>query len=132
MLHPLRRQPILWICALVFALVLAVSSAAAQPSRVASTLYENDFESGSGTLGWTLGALRGAGGNSWQGVQACTAHSDDGIFRFGGSTCSGVYADDQLTYAHPPAIAVPAAATDTRLSFWHRGLLHRRRGLVPG
>lgn len=105
----------IWVCA--FAVAASVS---AQASRVAATLYENDFESGSGALDWTLGTLRGAGANSWQGVQACTANSGDGIFRFGGSTCSGVYGEDQLTYAHPPAIVIPDGATDTRLSFWHR------------
>jgi hypothetical protein len=118
----LRRPSMVWICAFACALTLASSLSAQAPgeSRVAETLYENDFESGSGALDWTLGVLRGTGGNSWQGVQSCTANSGDGIFRFGGSTCSGVYTDDQLTYAHPPAIAVPAGATDTRLSFWHR------------
>lgn len=115
MLRTLRQLSMVCVCTLAVA-----SSVSAQASRVAATLYENDFESGSGALDWTLGTLRGAGANSWQGVQACTAHSGDGIFRFGGSTCSGDYGEDQLTYAHPPAIAVPDGATDTRLSFWHR------------
>lgn len=83
-------------------------------------LYEEDFETGAGILDWTTGVLRGAGSNSWLGVQnACPAHSGNGVFRFGGAACDEGYAADQLSYAHPPAIQIPAGAVDTRLSFWH-------------
>lgn len=86
------------------------------------TLYTNDFESGSGLSGWTVGSLDGGGTGDWRGVQTCApAHSGSRIFRFGGMACDEDYVDDQSAYARPSLpITVPAGVSRVRLSFWHR------------
>lgn len=105
-------------CALA---LLATGGASAQSCKT-TTLYATDFESGSGLDGWATGFLFGnqSATNDWRGIQACTARSGDNIFRFGGESCTGEYTDGQVSYAESPAIVVPADATTTRLSFWHR------------
>ncbi len=88
------------------------------------TLYTNTFDSTSGLAGWTTGTfVAGGATTSWRGVQACTARSGANIFRFGGSTCTAAYASNAFAFAQPngaAGIAVPAGATTSRLSFWHR------------
>ena len=87
------------------------------------TLYSNDFESGSGLADWTVGSLTGASTQRWRGIEACTAHSGNNIFRFGDATCSGVYQNYESAYAVPAGatgIQVPAGEGRVRLSFWHR------------
>jgi trimeric autotransporter adhesin len=87
------------------------------------TLYSNDFESGGGLADWTAESLIGGSTADWRGIQACTAHSGTGIFRFGGSTCDASYADSQRSFAQPQGptgIVVPPGGEETRLSFWHR------------
>jgi subtilase family protein/putative pyrroloquinoline-quinone binding quinoprotein len=78
-----------------------------------------DFEAladGDGA-GWTVVAQHGSAAD-WRGVQSCGGKK---IFRFGGELgCADPYApalDYNQTFAQPPAIAVPAGATNTRLSF---------------
>jgi len=85
-------------------------------------LYAADFETGSGLAGWSTLTLAGGGANNdWRGVQTCSpAHSGSSIFRFGGSTCSSFYRDNEVVVTAPPAIAIPPGAGNTRLSFWHR------------
>lgn len=88
------------------------------------TLYSNDFETGSGLADWAVGTL--GGGTStvdWRGIQACTARSGSQVFRFGGLACADDYVNNGFTFAQPggsAGIAVPAGATGTQLSFWHR------------
>ncbi|MFL6289369.1 MAG: hypothetical protein ACJ759_00545 [Thermoanaerobaculia bacterium] len=87
------------------------------------TLYDNSFESGSGLSDWTVASLDSSSTEFWRGIQACTAHSGSKIFRFGGDTCGGYYADAVNIVARPMGsggIAVPAGSDLTRLSFWHR------------
>lgn len=99
---------------------LAAGTSSCPPCTV-QTLYRNDFESGGGA-DWTTGTLA-TGGNSWRGLQACTAHSGSNVFRYGGPGCADDYATNELAFAQPggsAGIAVPAGARLTRLSFWHR------------
>jgi trimeric autotransporter adhesin len=86
------------------------------------TLYKTDFETGSGLAGWTTQNLAGGStSNDWRGIQACSpTRSGSQIFRFGGSTCSGTYGTSEAVQAAPPAVAVPAGAGLTKMSFWHR------------
>lgn len=88
-------------------------------------LYQNDFESGTGLADWSTGWFNSGGdADDWRGIQSCTAYSGTHIFRFGGASCTDDYATDKFAYAAPNGanggIAVPATATDTRLSFYHR------------
>jgi hypothetical protein len=90
----------------------------------ASTLYSNGFETGSGISNWSTGTFV-AGGSTidWRGIQACTAKAGTKIFRFGGSNCTANYGSGRFSFAQPNGaggIAVPAGATQTKLSFWHR------------
>lgn len=109
------------VCLLCALALLAAGGASAQ-SCPAITLYANDFESGAGLDGWTAGFLFGnqSATNDWRGIQACTAHSESFVFRFGGETCDAHYADNQVSVAESPALQVPADLTRTRLSVWHR------------
>jgi hypothetical protein len=88
------------------------------------TLYTNSFDSTSGLAGWTTGTFVAGGSTAdWRGVQACTARSGANIFRFGGTTCTAAYGNSRFAYAQPngaTGIAIPAGATTSRLSFWHR------------
>ena len=108
----------------------SVNSAQASATTGACTactttnLYNSNFDSSTGLAGWGTGTfVSGGSTTSWRGVQACTARSGANIFRFGGSTCTADYASNAFTYAQPggtTGITVPAGATTTRLSFWHR------------
>jgi hypothetical protein len=87
------------------------------------SLYSNNFDSASGMAGWTTGSFVGGSVADWRGVQACTAHSGANVFRFGGTTCTGDYANNDYNYAQPNGaggIAVPSGSRTNRLSFWHR------------
>lgn len=114
---------ILAVC-LTCALGLLAAGKVSAQTCTTNTLYANDFESGSGLNGWTTGFLFGnqSATNDWRGIQACTAHSESYIFRFGGEaeTCDGDYTDDQVSDAESPALQVPADSNTTRLSVWHR------------
>ncbi|HEX3551778.1 MAG TPA: hypothetical protein VIA62_00940 [Thermoanaerobaculia bacterium] len=88
------------------------------------TVYTNNFDSATGLSDWTKGTfVAGGSTTSWRGVQACTAHSGANIFRYGGSTCTAAYVNNDFNFAQPKGatgIAIPAGATTSRLSFWHR------------
>ena len=88
------------------------------------TFYQNGFESSTGLADWTLALLDGPGsGDSWRGVQACTAHGGNNIFRFGGAGCSENYNYSQHAAVRPQADAgfvIPPGSNLTRLAFWHR------------
>ncbi|MBW8874261.1 MAG: hypothetical protein JF614_04805 [Acidobacteria bacterium] len=88
------------------------------------TFYTNNFDAATGLSDWSKGTfVTGGSSTDWRGVQACTAHSGANIFRFGGSTCTAAYASNDFTFAQPngaAGIAIPAGATSTQLSFWHR------------
>jgi hypothetical protein len=86
------------------------------------SLYKSNFETGSGLAGWTaLNFVAGGTTVDWRGIQACSpASSGHQIFRFGGSTCGGTYDNNVAALAAPPAVAVPAGAGITQLTFWHR------------
>lgn len=115
-----RETTVCLLCALA---LLAAGGASAQSCN-ATTLYANDFESGFGMGGWTAELLFGnqSATNDWRGIQACAAHSESFIFRFGGEaeTCDGDYTDNQVSGAASPLLQVPAGSTMTRLSVWHR------------
>ncbi|HZF14094.1 MAG TPA: hypothetical protein VFE33_35310 [Thermoanaerobaculia bacterium] len=103
----------------------ALSAEVTGTGRPTSTLYSNDFESGSGLADWTAGAVPGYGSAAdWPGIETCSAHSGSGIFRFGGPTCaSGAGPGDDVVFAYPHGpngIPIPKGATDVHLSFWHR------------
>jgi hypothetical protein len=102
----------------------SADSAVATASTVAcltTSLYQTDFETGSGLAGWsTLILPGGSTTNDWRGIQACGATtSGSHVFRFGASTCPGSYGDDEIAVAAPPAIIIPPGTGNTRLSFWH-------------
>lgn len=88
------------------------------------TLYSHSFESGVGLSNWITGTFVSGGSTvDWRGIQTCTAHGGSKVFRFGGSTCTANYGNGRFAFAQPNGaggISVPAGATTTRLSFWHR------------
>jgi hypothetical protein len=88
------------------------------------TLYSHNFESGTGLSNWTKGTFLSGGSTvDWRGIQTCTAHGGTKVFRFGATSCTANYGSNRFTYAQPNGaggISVPAGATTTRLSFWHR------------
>ncbi|HSK81774.1 MAG TPA: fibronectin type III domain-containing protein [Thermoanaerobaculia bacterium] len=90
----------------------------------ASTLYSNGFETGTGLGGWTKGSFTAFGSTtSWRGIQTCTARAGTKIFRYGGAACTDNYSNNNFNFAQAngtAGIVVPAGATSTRLSFWHR------------
>jgi trimeric autotransporter adhesin len=93
------------------------------PPCTTQSLYTNNFDSASGLAGWSVGSFAGGSTTDWRGVQTCTAHSGANVFRFGGTTCTGNYANNDYNYAQPngaAGIAVPAGASVNRLTFWHR------------
>ena len=87
------------------------------------TLYANDFETGAGLADWTVDLVFGSNADDWRGIQSCTAHSGDKVFRFGGPACGQIYQTSEELFASPggtAGIEVPAGTSRTRLSFWHR------------
>jgi len=101
----------------------ASASTNACPPCTTQSLYNNNFDSASGLAGWSVGSFVGGSVTDWRGVQTCTAHSGANVFRFGGTTCTGNYANNDYNYAQPngaAGIAVPAGASTNRLTFWHR------------
>jgi hypothetical protein len=102
----------------------AQATTSACPACTTTSLYTNNFDSASGLSDWTKGTFLGGGSTaSWIGVQACTAKSGANVFRYGGSTCTSDYTANDFNFAMPKGptgISVPAGATTSRLSFWHR------------
>lgn len=99
------------------------ATTASCPPCSLTTLYSNGFETGSGLSDWVRGTFVSGGSTAdWRGIQTCTARTGSRIFRFGGSSCTANYGNNRFTYAQPgtSGISVPAGATNTRLSFWHR------------
>jgi hypothetical protein len=88
------------------------------------SLYSEGFESASGLAGWGRGVFEtGSNALDWRGVAACTARGGSKVFRFGGSGCTSDYGNNRFAFVQPggtAGIAVPAGATQVRLSFWHR------------
>ncbi|HYU32504.1 MAG TPA: hypothetical protein VEW48_10095 [Thermoanaerobaculia bacterium] len=84
-----------------------------------TTLYVNDFETGSGLSDWTSDGASA----DWRGIQTCAAHSGSRIFRFGGPGCSDSYQDYQSSAVQvrgTAGVQVPTAASSSHLAFWHR------------
>jgi hypothetical protein len=83
-----------------------------------STLYSHNFQSGSGLVGWTRGSFGGSGSVvSWRGRRTC---SGAGIFRYGGSSCTGNYSSNNFNFARPPVVTVPSGSSQSTLTFTHR------------
>ncbi|HEX4962143.1 MAG TPA: fibronectin type III domain-containing protein [Thermoanaerobaculia bacterium] len=104
---------------------LTVTTSACGGGCTVQNLYNHTFEGASGLDGWSTGVfVSGGSAASWRGVQACSpAHSGSNIFRYGGTTCTSNYTNNNFTFAQPngtAGIAVPAGATGTTLTFWHR------------
>ncbi len=99
-----------------------IASAQAAGPTTPATLYSEDFEPypDGDMAGWSTGVFNSGNANDWRGVMSCTAHSGSRIFRAGGAGCTANYGNNKHAYAGPPPIAVPAGATNVRLSFWHR------------
>lgn len=93
-------------------------------SCTTTALYSTDFENASGLAGWARGVfISGGSSGDWRGVQSCKSRSGSKVFRFGGSGCTTDYGHGRFSYAQPggeAGIAVPAGATQVRLSFWHQ------------
>lgn len=118
---PRRSTP--FFPSLTLLLVAGLLQPALAVTCVPITLYENDFESGSGLADWTMIFYSGEMTGDWRGIQACAAHSGTRIFRFGGSDCTFPYNAPEILAARPmgeSGIAVPPEAQQLRLSFWHR------------
>lgn len=100
------------------------SATAGTPSCTTQTLYTNGFETGSGLSGWTKGTfVSGGSTTSWRGIQTCTAQTGTKIFRYGGSSCTANYGNNNFTFAKPQGatgISVPAGSSTARLQFGHR------------
>ncbi len=88
------------------------------------TLYTNGFESGTGLGDWSKGTfLSGGSTTSWRGIQTCTAATGSKIFRYGGTSCTANYSNNNFTYAQPngaTGVTIPAGSTTARLTFSHR------------
>ena len=102
----------------------ATATTAVCPVCTTQTLYTNSFETGTGLNGWSTGSFVSGGSTAdWRGTQACTAKTGTKIFRFGGTSCTADYGNNRFAFAQPngaTGVTVPAGATTTRLSFWHR------------
>jgi hypothetical protein len=100
------------------------ATTAACPACSTQTLYSHTFDAAAGLDGFSVGTfLAGGSTASWRGVQTCTAKSGTRIFRYGGNNCTANYSSGNFNFAQPNGtggIAVPAGASTTRLSFWHR------------
>jgi hypothetical protein len=94
----------------------------AQAACTTTFLRFYGFETAAGMSDWNRFAFEGSDHN-WRGIQACTALSGNKIFRYGGAGCTDNYTTSNFSGAQPSGatgIAIPAGATFTRLSFWHR------------
>ncbi len=93
-------------------------------SCATTPLYSTDFEGANGLAGWARGDFASGGGlEDWRGAQSCPSKSGSKLFRFGGTGCASDYGNGRFAFAQPggaAGIAVPAGATQVRLSFWHR------------
>ena len=93
-------------------------------SCTTAALFSSDFEGASGLAGWSHGIFAaGSSSADWRGVQACKPKSGTKVFRFGGTGCTSDYGNNGFSFAQPggeAGIAVPAGATQVRLSFWHQ------------
>jgi hypothetical protein len=102
----------------------AATTSACAGGCTTQTLYSKSFDTDTGLAGWLVNTFVSGGSTaSWRGVQTCTARSGSNIFRYGGLACTDNYTNSNFTFAQPngaTGIAVPAGATTTRLSFWHR------------
>lgn len=89
-----------------------------------AALFSSDFEGAIGLAGWDRGVFAaGSTSEDWRGAQSCPAKSGSKLFRFGGTGCASDYGNNRFSFAQPggeAGIAVPAGATQVRLSFWHR------------
>lgn len=99
----------------------SATASATTPSCRTTTLYSNDFETGTGLSDWTFAP--GDVSPDWRGIQNCAAHSGSKVFRFGGAGCTDEYTDYQHSSVRPAGsvgIAIPQGSARNRLSFWHR------------
>ncbi len=102
----------------------ASATTAACPTCTTTTLYSKNFDADTGLAGWTTGTfLTGGSTTSWRGVQTCTAASGTRIFRYGGTSCTTDYSNNNFNFAQPNGaggISVPAGSTNAQLVFKHR------------
>ncbi len=102
----------------------ATATTSVCPACTTTTLYTNNFETGTGLSNWTRGSFGGSGTvTPWRGIQTCTAQGGTKIFRYGGSTCTADYTSNNFNFGQANGaggVVVPAGSTTTRLSFGHR------------
>ncbi len=103
----------------------ATATTSACPSCTTSTLYNHTFESpATGLDGFTKGTfLSGGTTTPWRGVQTCTAAGGSKIFRYGGTSCTANYTNNNFNFAQAngaAGISIPAGSTTARLTFAHR------------
>ncbi|MEM8962597.1 MAG: PQQ-binding-like beta-propeller repeat protein [Acidobacteriota bacterium] len=90
-----------------------------------TTLYDNDFETGTGLDDWTTFNFNGAGGSMlWLGIQSCFAASGSNIFRYGATGCTSNYGTNRFQGSGPlpggTGIVVPVNTRNVTLDFNHR------------
>jgi extracellular elastinolytic metalloproteinase len=89
-----------------------------------TVLYTNNFETGSGLSNFIRGSFGGNGSvTSWRGIQTCTAQGGTRIFRYGGTSCTGNYSNNNFNFSQPNGaggVAIPAGSNTATLSFGHR------------
>ncbi len=102
----------------------ASATTATCPICTNTTLYNHNFDAASGLDGFTRGTfVAGGTTTTWRGVQTCTAASGTRIFRYGGTTCTADYTNNNFNFAQPNGaggITIPAGSTSSVLTFKHR------------
>ncbi|MFN7960709.1 MAG: hypothetical protein U0002_05500 [Thermoanaerobaculia bacterium] len=102
----------------------ASATTATCPTCTTTTLYNNTFETGTGLADWTRGSFGGSGSvTDWRGIQTCTAQGGTKIFRFGGTTCTADYVNNDFNWAQPNGASgfnFAAGSSQNKLVFGHR------------
>jgi len=104
------------------------SAGASGASATGATIFLDNFDSGTGIIGWNDGNFTGATTNpDVRGNMACTSPtppSGNNIFRWGGNGCTSTYSTSVASFGSPLpnvyGIDIPWDATNVTMTFKHR------------